>query len=162
MSDQLPVFPSLRAWSVSTLHVAQAAAAQTDTGDNRNVHQTQRSHNKKGRICFSYAAAFILPFQRARDGNKGKAERTSCWNKPPAQNEMVWATSVGSARKNCVHKNPATWHIKCWGEIISLRTKLNNKKRNEKMPWWNIWKYPLIAAPQESLKCSGWDVQGQE
>lgn len=81
MSDQLkmdlPVCPSLRAWSVSTLHVAQAAAAQTDRGDNGSAPQTQRSHSKKGRTCFSYTAAFILPFQSARAGNKEKAERTS-------------------------------------------------------------------------------------
>lgn len=77
MSDQLKmdllVCPSPRAWSVSTLHVAQ-----THRGDNRSVHQTQRSQNKRGTICFSCTAAFIIPFQRAGAGNKEKAERTGC------------------------------------------------------------------------------------
>lgn len=78
MSDQLKT-PACLSFSESLEHEhpAHGTGAQTDRGDNRSAHQTQRSHNKKGRTCFSYTAAFILPLQSARAGNKEKAERTS-------------------------------------------------------------------------------------
>lgn len=54
-----------------------------------------------------------------------------------------------------------TWHIKSWGKMISLKRKVNGKRRKEKMSWWNTYKYASAAVPWGRLKCSAWKGRGE-
>lgn len=78
MSDQLkmdlPVCPSLRAWSVSTLHVAQAAAAQTDRGDKGSAHQTQIPQ-QEGQNLLLLHRCFYPPFPECQSWEQRKGRK---------------------------------------------------------------------------------------
>lgn len=138
--------------------MAQASGAQTDR--QKWVHQTQVSPWQE-RCNLFLRCCFLPPFQRARAENKEeKAERVSWWNRPTAQNEKarLWDKSLVS--KKALHKKP-TLYTKSWGEIISLRRKLNGKRRNEKIledVSKNIHRQQLLREGFNALqKGRGWE-----